>query len=128
MTYASILLAPENFTWNFNAAPFFILVAISFIFIPFQTSFEELLFRGYFMQGIGLSVTSKKFPFYFLYILVSIILIVFVINKFQYELTNILIIFSAISILQFFITDSNAFSSFFDSNFNKVLVLFLILN
>jgi membrane protease YdiL (CAAX protease family) len=124
MTYASILLAPENFTWNFNAAPFFILVAISFIFIPFQTSFEELLFRGYFMQGIGLSVTSKKFPFYFLYILVSIILIVFVINKFQYELTNVLIIFSAISILQFFITDSNAFSSFFDSNFNKVLVLF----
>jgi membrane protease YdiL (CAAX protease family) len=124
MTYASVLLAPENFTWNFNAAPFFILVAISFIFIPFQTSFEELLFRGYFMQGIGLSVTSKKFPFYFLYILVSIILIVFVINKFQYELTNVLIIFSAISILQFFITDSNAFSSFFDSNFNKALVLF----
>jgi membrane protease YdiL (CAAX protease family) len=124
MTYASILLAPENFIWNFNATPFFILVAISFIFIPFQTSFEELLFRGYFMQGIGMSVTSKKFPFYFLYILLSIILIIFVINEFQYELTNVLIIFSAISILQFFITDSNAFSSFFDSNFNKSLVFF----
>jgi membrane protease YdiL (CAAX protease family) len=124
MTYASVLLAPENFIWNFNATPFFILVAISFIFIPFQTSFEELLFRGYFMQGIGMSVTSKKFPFYFLYILLSIILIIFVINEFQYELTNVLIIFSAISILQFFITDSNAFSSFFDSNFNKSLVFF----
>jgi membrane protease YdiL (CAAX protease family) len=124
MTYASILLAPENFTWNFNATPFFILVAISFIFIPFQTSFEELLFRGYFMQGIGISVTSKKFPFYFLYILLSIIIIIFVINEFQYDLLNVIIIFLAISILQFFITDSNAFSSFFDSNFNKSLVFF----
>ena len=53
MSYVGILLAPENFTWNFNATPFFILVVISFLFIPFQTSFEELLFRGYFMQGIG---------------------------------------------------------------------------
>jgi membrane protease YdiL (CAAX protease family) len=124
MTYASILLAPENFTWNFNATPFFILLAISVIFIPFQTSFEELLFRGYFMQGIGMSVTSKKFPFYFLYILLSIVIIIFVINEFQYELTNVIIIFLAISILQFFITDSNAFSGFFDSNFNKALVFF----
>jgi|TARA_B110000240_G_scaffold1418_1_gene1640 membrane protease YdiL (CAAX protease family) len=62
MTYASILLAPENFTWNFNATPFFILVAISFIFIPFQTSFEELLFRGYFMQGIGVLVKNRWVP------------------------------------------------------------------
>jgi membrane protease YdiL (CAAX protease family) len=62
MTYAFILLAPENFTWNFNATPFFILVAISFIFIPFQTSFEELLFRGYFMQGIGVLVKNRWVP------------------------------------------------------------------
>jgi membrane protease YdiL (CAAX protease family) len=62
MTYASILLAPENFTWNFNATPFFILVAISFIFIPFQTSFEELLFRGYFMKGIGVLVKNRWVP------------------------------------------------------------------
>ena len=62
MTYASILLAPENFIWNFNATPFFILVAISFIFIPFQTSFEELLFRGYFMQGIGVLAKNRWVP------------------------------------------------------------------
>ena len=124
MTYGSILLAPENFIWNFNATPFFTLVAISFIFIPFQTSFEELLFRGYFMQGIGMFVTSKKFPFYFLYNLLSILVFILVTIEFQYELTNVIIIFLAISILQFFITDSNAFSGFFDSNFNKALVLF----
>ena len=62
LTYNSILLAPENFIWNFNATPFFILVAISFIFIPFQTSFEELLFRGYFMQGIGVLAKNRWVP------------------------------------------------------------------
>lgn len=124
MSYAGILLAPENFTWNFNATPFFILVVISFLFIPFQTSFEELLFRGYFMQGIGLSVTSKKFPFYFLYILLSICVIIFLINKFEYDILNVIIAYVAISIIQFFITDSNAFSSFFDSKFNRSLVFF----
>ncbi|AUC86534.1 CPBP family intramembrane metalloprotease domain-containing protein [Polaribacter sp. ALD11] len=62
MSYASILLAPENFTWNFNATPFFILVAISFLFLPFQTSLEELLFRGYFMQGIGILAKNRWVP------------------------------------------------------------------
>jgi len=62
MTYASILLAPENFIWNFNAIPFFTLVAISFIFIPFQTGLEELLFRGYFMQGLGILAKNRWVP------------------------------------------------------------------
>jgi membrane protease YdiL (CAAX protease family) len=62
MSYASILLAPENFIWNFNATPFFLLVAVSFLFIPFQTSFEELLFRGYFMQGIGVLAKNRWVP------------------------------------------------------------------
>jgi membrane protease YdiL (CAAX protease family) len=62
MTYISIFLAQENFTWNFNAVPFFILVAISIVCIPFQTSFEELLFRGYFMQGIGILVKNRWVP------------------------------------------------------------------
>ena len=57
-----ILTSPENYTFNFNAKPFFILVAISLIMIPLQTSFEELLFRGYFMQGIGVLVKNKWMP------------------------------------------------------------------
>ena len=62
MSYVGILLAPENFIWNFNATPFFILVAISFLFLPFQTSLEELLFRGYFMQGIGVLAKNRWVP------------------------------------------------------------------
>ena len=53
LSLTGVLLAPENYTFNFNPKPFFILVAISMVFIPLQTSLEELLFRGYFMQGIG---------------------------------------------------------------------------
>jgi len=52
----------ENLIWNFKPIPFFILVIISLLFIPLQTSFEELLFRGYLMQGIGILVKNRWFP------------------------------------------------------------------
>ncbi|KGL63970.1 CPBP family intramembrane glutamic endopeptidase [Polaribacter sp. Hel1_85] len=57
-----IFLAPENYVWNFKAKPFFTLLAISFLFLPFQTSFEELLFRGYFMQGLGVLAKNRWLP------------------------------------------------------------------
>ncbi len=57
-----ILLEPESYVWNFNAVPFFTLVAISFLFLPIQTSFEELLFRGYFMQALGILVKNRWLP------------------------------------------------------------------
>lgn len=46
-------LAPENFIWNFKPVSFTILVLVSFLFLPIQTSMEEILFRGYLMQGFG---------------------------------------------------------------------------
>lgn len=58
-------LEPENLVWNFKPIPFLVLVIISFIFIPLQTSFEELLFRGYFMQGLGVLVKNRWFPLLF---------------------------------------------------------------
>jgi hypothetical protein len=62
LSVIGIYLAPENYTFNFNAKPFFILVAISVVFIPLQTSLEELLFRGYFMQGLGVLAKNKWVP------------------------------------------------------------------
>ena len=56
------MLNSENYSWNFNPIPFFILVLISFVFLPLQTSFEELLFRGYFMQGLGLAFKNSAVP------------------------------------------------------------------
>ncbi|MFD2603682.1 CPBP family intramembrane glutamic endopeptidase [Flavobacterium suzhouense] len=50
---------PESFEINFRPVPFAILACISIIMIPMQTSFEEYLFRGYLMQGIGIATRSK---------------------------------------------------------------------
>jgi membrane protease YdiL (CAAX protease family) len=61
----SIFIEPEIYIWNFNPIPFFILVLISFLFLPLQTSFEELLFRGYFMQALGLLTKNRWFPLLF---------------------------------------------------------------
>ena len=60
-----IYLMPENYVWNFKAKPFFTLLAVSFLFLPFQTSFEELLFRGYFMQGLGILAKNRWVPLIF---------------------------------------------------------------
>jgi len=58
-------MAPEHFVYNFKPVPFTILVVVAFVFIPLQTSFEELLFRGYLMQGIGILFKSAAVPFLF---------------------------------------------------------------
>jgi uncharacterized protein len=45
---------PGNYEFHFDAARFLPLVILSLVLIPFQAGFEELLFRSYFMQGIGI--------------------------------------------------------------------------
>ncbi len=48
-----ISLNGDNFIFNFSFAKFAILVVLSVLFIPFQTTFEEVMFRGYLAQGVG---------------------------------------------------------------------------
>ncbi|MEZ4773075.1 MAG: type II CAAX endopeptidase family protein [Bacteroidia bacterium] len=48
------LTEPENYTWTFNAATFFPSLLVVLLLIPLQTSLEELVFRGYLLQGFGL--------------------------------------------------------------------------
>jgi membrane protease YdiL (CAAX protease family) len=45
------LLEPQNFRINNATSTLIWLVAISLLFFPFQASFEEVIFRGYLMQG-----------------------------------------------------------------------------
>ena len=59
MTVGAYFASPENFEINFRPVPFAILAVIAFIMVPLQTSFEEYLFRGYLMQGIGILSRSK---------------------------------------------------------------------
>ncbi len=48
-----ILISPDNFVLQFDLVKFIPLLFISLIIIPFQTTFEEIIFRGYLAQGIA---------------------------------------------------------------------------
>ncbi|TYP71446.1 CPBP family intramembrane glutamic endopeptidase [Aquimarina intermedia] len=58
----SYAIEPEIFVWNFNLVPFLILLVISFLLLPLQTSFEEYLFRGYLMQWFGILARNRWVP------------------------------------------------------------------
>ena len=60
--YFSITNDPGNFTINNLSRSLIWLVIIAVLLIPFQTSFEELLFRGYLMQGAGAWFRNKWMP------------------------------------------------------------------
>lgn len=57
-----IMSSPENYVWNFKPIPFITLCFVAILFIPLQTSLEELLFRGYYMQALGMWAKNKWFP------------------------------------------------------------------
>ena len=69
---------PQDYELQFELVPFLILAVIAIIMIPLQTSFEEYLFRGYIMQGIGVSTIRKYFPFIFLYLFITLSAYIFV--------------------------------------------------
>lgn len=52
----------ESLVWNFKPDKFFIFLIIALVLIPMQTSFEEYLFRGHMLQGIGLATNSRLIP------------------------------------------------------------------
>lgn len=53
---------PENYVFNFKLVPFLTLIVIAVVLVPLQTSFEEYLFRGYLMQGIGVLCKNRWLP------------------------------------------------------------------
>jgi len=61
-TLAMYFSSPEDFVVNFKPVPFLILAVIAVLLIPFQTTCEELVFRGYLMQGFANLAHNKWFP------------------------------------------------------------------
>lgn len=63
---ASVLLVyftePGKYILQFNAGQFIILAVIALLMIPVQTTAEELIFRGYMMQGFGLLAKNRWLP------------------------------------------------------------------
>jgi membrane protease YdiL (CAAX protease family) len=58
------LSSPENYVLNFDLIPFLVLFSIAVIMVPLQTSFEEYLFRGYLMQGLGVLSKNRWVPLF----------------------------------------------------------------
>ena len=62
----------SEIVFQFDAAKFAILFAVSIVLFPFQIGLEEYLFRGYLMQHIGVLAKNKWFPLIFTSILFCI--------------------------------------------------------
>ena len=65
LVFTDYSLNPQNFQWNFKPIPFLILFGIATLLIPIQTSTEELIFRGYLMQGFGRLFRNRWVPLLF---------------------------------------------------------------
>ena len=53
---------PSNFKINNKTISLLFLSIITVVFIPFQAAFEEVLFRGYLMQGFAVLIRNRWFP------------------------------------------------------------------
>lgn len=62
LTIVSYLISPQDMEIRFDAEKFIILLIVSVIFIPIQTATEEIIFRGYLMQGLGLAFKNGILP------------------------------------------------------------------
>ena len=60
--FLCLKLDPANFSINNTSGTLITLSVISFIFIPFQAAFEEVLFRGYLMQGFVVMFRNRWIP------------------------------------------------------------------
>lgn len=58
----SLKLDPANFSVNNLSSSLILLVIVSLLLVPFQAAFEEVLFRGYLMQGFTVLFRNRIFP------------------------------------------------------------------
>lgn len=62
MMLADILMSPDDYVLNFKPIPFLILLVMAIVLVPLQTSFEEYMFRGHLMQGLGIMAKNRWVP------------------------------------------------------------------
>jgi uncharacterized protein len=58
MSLLEALLHPGRYVWSFDPGKFVPYFFLALVLIPIQTSTEELFFRGYILQGVGLRTRS----------------------------------------------------------------------
>jgi len=114
-------MAPENFEWNFKFVPFILLVLISLFFLPLQTSFEEVLFRGYLMQSLGYSVTKNKSVLRYLLLLIGLFCIILYDYFDQSELIIYILIYAFyILIIEYLLTLNSTIRIYTSLAFNQI--------
>lgn len=59
MLIIGLVTTPEDYERQFNLAAFIPLLVITLVILPFQTSFEEIFFRGYLSQGVAAWTKSR---------------------------------------------------------------------
>ena len=62
LTLLDYLISPESYVLNLNWPAFLKLAIVAILLIPLQTSFEEYLFRGHMMQGLGIMFKNRWVP------------------------------------------------------------------
>lgn len=62
LTVISYIASPQDMELRFDASKFFMLLIVAMLLIPIQTATEEILFRGYLMQGLGLAFKNALSP------------------------------------------------------------------
>ncbi len=60
--FITYLIDSDTIIWQFKPLPFFLLFCITIVLMPIQTTTEELVFRGYLMQGFYNLAQNKWFP------------------------------------------------------------------
>ena len=60
--FVNMKLDPVNFSLNNTTSTLIPLAFISVLLIPFQAAFEEVIFRGYLMQGFAAIIRNRMFP------------------------------------------------------------------
>lgn len=103
---------PNDYVVQFNLVPFLILAVIAIILVPFQTSLEEYLFRGYLMQGIGTATVSHKFPFVITYLVISIVLVILLNTFFSIDVFLIGMLSLVLIVLLFLIINTTWLETF----------------
>ncbi len=62
LTLIDYFISPESYVLNLNWPAFLKLAVVAILLIPLQTSFEEYLFRGHMMQGLGIIFRNRWVP------------------------------------------------------------------
>jgi membrane protease YdiL (CAAX protease family) len=74
--FASIKLDPSNYSLNNTSSTLLVLIIISILLIPFQALWEEIIFRGYLMQGFTVLLKNRWAPVIFTSILFALMHII----------------------------------------------------